>query len=31
VTVLRRGEVLVEGGVPGRARGGGRFLSRRAA
>jgi len=31
VAVLRRGEVLVEGGVSRRARGGGRFLERRAA
>ena len=31
VTVLRRGEVLVEGGVTRRARGEGRFLARRAA
>jgi dihydroorotase-like cyclic amidohydrolase len=29
VTVLRRGDVLVEGGVSRRARGGGRFLARR--
>ncbi len=31
VTVLRRGDVLVEGGVLGHGRGGGRFLARRAA
>jgi dihydropyrimidinase len=31
VTTLRRGEVLVDGGVMRRARGGGHFLARRAA